>query len=188
MQTDGKNRARLLPAHSCHPGFFEPAHAHWRGLRRIFGRMTTTTRTTAAVLNSLIETCRDGQEGFHLAADEVKSSALQTAFLDLSLQRAKFAAELQEIARGLGAEPEKECSVAAALHHGWTNIKSVLSNGDEHAVLAECERGEDTAIAEYRDALEHELPTRVLSVVRKQYAAVQAAHDRVRDLRDASAG
>ncbi len=54
-------------------------------------------------------------------------------------------------------------------------------------VLAEWERGEDVAVAAYRNALdEPELSGNVAEVLQKQYVEVKAAHDRVRALRDAS--
>jgi len=82
-------------------------------------------------------------------------------------------------------DPEKTGSVAGALHRGWIDLKAAVSAKDEHAVLAECERGEDSAVEEYREALEHsELPPEVHGVIARQYASVQEAHDRVRDLRD----
>lgn len=147
--------------------------------------MSTTIKSIASVLNSLIETCKDGQEGFRNAAENVRTADFKSLFSELSMQRQQFIGELQTLVRGLGEDTEKSGSVAGALHRGWIDLKSALTSGDEHAILAECERGEDSAVAEYRDALEHdELPANVRAVVRQQFMGVQAAHDRVRDLRD----
>jgi uncharacterized protein (TIGR02284 family) len=147
--------------------------------------MSTTTRSIASVLNSLIETCKDGQEGFRAAAENVKSADFKSLFSELSMQRQQFTAELQTLVRSLAEDTEKTGSIAGALHRGWIDLKAALTSGDEHAILSECERGEDSAVAEYRDALEHDdLPANVRSVIRQQYMGVQAAHDRVRDLRD----
>lgn len=145
-----------------------------------------TTHSLASILNSLIETCRDGHEGFRVAAEDVRNSELKTLFTEYSQQRARFIDELQSIVRGLGEESEKSSSVAGAMHRGWINIKSVLASGDEHAILAECERGEDSAVEEYQEALASEdLPPHIRDIIQRQSVAVQAAHDRVRDLRDA---
>ncbi len=142
-----------------------------------------------SILNDLIETLKDGQEGFRAAAEDVTAADLKTLFNEFSLQRSKFAGELQALAHSLGAEdPGQTGSVAGALHRGWVNLKAALSSKDEHTILAECERGEDSAVAAYRKALESaKLPANVLETVRTQFAAVQAAHDRVRNLRDALA-
>jgi len=146
--------------------------------------MSTTTTNIASILNELIETCRDGQAGFRSAAENVKSADYKSLFAELSAQRQGFITELQGLARSFG-QPETSGSVAGSLHRGWIDLKAALTSGDEHAVLAECERGEDSAVAEYRSALEHdELPSNIRRVIEDQAAQVQAAHDRVRDLRD----
>ena len=141
---------------------------------------------TTSILNDLIEMLKDGQEGFRSAAADVESTDLKTLFGEYSLQRSKFAGELQSLTRSLGDdEPAESGSMAGALHRGWINIKSALSSKDEHAILAECERGEDSAVAEYKKALEvTDLPGNVQDTLRSQYAEVKAAHDRIRDLRD----
>ncbi len=144
---------------------------------------------TISILNDLIETLKDGQEGFRAAAEDVESSDLKSLFSEYSLQRSKFAGQLQELARSLGEkDPETQSSVAGALHRGWINLKAALSSKDEHAILAECERGEDSAVAAYKTALEAaDLPGNVVETVRAQFVEVKAAHDRIRNLRDALA-
>lgn len=147
--------------------------------------MSTSTASIASVLNSLIETCKDGQEGFRSAGENVKNDDYKSLFGELSLQRQQFITELQVLVRGLGEDTEKSGSVAGVLHRGWIDLKAALTSGDEHAILAECERGEDSAVAEYREALAHDdLPTNVRIVIEAQAAGVQAAHDRVRNLRE----
>lgn len=141
---------------------------------------------TISTLNSLIETCKDGQEGFRQAAEGVKDAQLKSLFNELSLQRAKFAGELQSQAIQLGeSEPEESSSTAGALHRAWINLKSAVTSQDDHAILAECERGEDSAVAEYKKAMESDLAGGVREIVSRQATEVKAAHDKVRDLRDA---
>jgi len=149
--------------------------------------MNTTTTTATAIINDLIEICKDGQEGFQDASENVKHSDLKTLFSGYSLQRSKFAGELQQLVIGLGEEPEKSSSVASAMHRGWIDLKAALTQGGDHAILAECERGEDYAVSAYRDALAGELPANIRGTVSAQSAAVQAAHDDIRNRRDASA-
>ena len=139
-----------------------------------------------STLNNLIETCKDGQNGFQTAAEGVKNSELKTLFGTYSHQRAQFAGELQNEVRRLGGDPEKTGSVAATLHRGWINIKSTVTGEDEGAVIAECERGEDSAVKNYKEALSEDLPGDLKAIVEKQYAQVQEAHDRIRSLEKAS--
>ena len=139
-----------------------------------------------STLNGLIETCKDGQNGFQQAAEGVERSDLKSLFYEFSQQRAQFAGELQSLVQGLGGDPENSGSVAGAIHRGWINIKSAVTGQDESAILNECERGEDSAKNNYKDALEEALPANILETVHEQYQAVQSAHDRVKALRDAA--
>lgn len=146
--------------------------------------MATTDSDAISTLNNLIETCKDGENGFRTAAEGVQKSNLKALFSNYSQQRAKFATELQSEVRRLGGDPEKTGSVAATLHRGWINIKSTVTGMDETAVLAECERGEDSAKKNYEEAVRENLPAEVKTVVQRQYMAIKEAHDRIRDLRD----
>ena len=140
---------------------------------------------TISVLDELIQTLKDGQKGFNEAAQSVKDSQLKSLFNEYSQQRSRFAAALQNQVRNLGkSEPESESSAIGALHRGWINLKSTLSGGDDHAILAECERGEDSAVEAYQKALDDDLAPDVYELVARQFTDVKAAHDRIRNLRD----
>ncbi len=139
-----------------------------------------------STINSLIETLKDGQEGFKQAAEAVKDSELKSLFREYSQQRARFAGELQGQAQQLGeSEPEDSSSAAGAMHRAWINLKSVVTSGDDHAILVECERGEDSAIKEYKEAMEKGLSSPIRETISRQYNEVKSAHDRIRNLRDA---
>jgi uncharacterized protein (TIGR02284 family) len=141
-----------------------------------------------STLNELIETCIDGQRGFQAAAEAVDDPELKSELMRYSEQRGDFAAELQRLVGGTGEEPKHSGSLAGDLHRGWMNLRTALTSQDEHAILAECERGEDSAVESYRDALDEALPPQLALPVASQYQAIQSTHDRVRDLRDASEG
>ncbi|HEU4596148.1 MAG TPA: PA2169 family four-helix-bundle protein [Pyrinomonadaceae bacterium] len=139
-----------------------------------------------STLNNLIETCRDGQNGFQTAAEGVEGSDLKMLFHSYSQQRARFVGELQDEVRRLGGDPENTGSVAATLHRGWIDIKAAVTGQDDGAVLSECERGEDSAVANYRAALDTDLPANVRSLVERQFGEVKQAHDRIRSLEKSS--
>ena len=86
-----------------------------------------------STINGLIETLKDGQEGFKQAAEAVKDPSLKSLFNEFSLQRSKFAGELQSQVINLGEpDPEKDSSTSGALHRAWINIKSAITSGDDH--------------------------------------------------------
>jgi uncharacterized protein (TIGR02284 family) len=140
-----------------------------------------------SIIDDLIETLKDGQEGFKQAAEGVKDPQLKSLFNEYSQQRSRFATELQSQAQSLGeSEPETSSSGAGALHRAWINLKSAVTRGDDHAILAECERGEDSAVKEFKKALDDGLSAPVQEIVSRQYAQIKEAHDRVKSLRDAA--
>ena len=137
-----------------------------------------------STIHNLIETLKDGQEGFKQAAEGVKDPRLKSLFNEYSQQRSRFATELQSQARSLGElEPETSSSAAGALHRAWINLKSAVSRGDDHAILAECERGEDSAVEEYKKAMNHNLSS-LSGIVARQFAQIKEAHDRIKNLRN----
>jgi uncharacterized protein (TIGR02284 family) len=140
-----------------------------------------------SILDDLIETLKDGEQGFKQAAEGVKDPQLKSVFNEYSRQRSRFAAELQNQAQALGeSEPETSSSAAGALHRAWINLKSAVSSGDDHAILAECERGEDSAVEEYKKAINENLSAPVREIVSRQYADIKKAHDHIKGLRDAA--
>ena len=142
--------------------------------------MNATMKDTVTTLNGLIHTCRDGEEGFRMAADAVKDTQLRSLFRDLSAQRAQFATELEAEVVRLGEVPTTQGTVMGALHRGWMNVKSAVVGSDDATIVSECERGEDSAVAAYQDAMDHDLASATQSLIAKQFSFVQAGHDRVR--------
>ncbi len=136
------------------------------------------------VLEHLIERCRDGHNGFREAAEKVKRSDLKTFFNEVSLERGRFAEELQNELVRLG-KPDKRVSgtTEGALHRAWIDTKVALG-GDDHTVLDWLEHGEDVAKDAYQKAISSDLPENIAQIVRRQAASVQQVHDRVKMLRD----
>jgi uncharacterized protein (TIGR02284 family) len=142
------------------------------------------THPVIATLNRLLETTKDGEEGFRTCAGAVTKPDLKAIFENAARRCDEGAAELEAKIRSLGGEPATSGTTTGALHRAWTNIKSSITGMDEHAVLVECERGEDVAKRAYEEALKENLPADVKAIVQRQYEGVKANHDRVRNLRN----
>jgi uncharacterized protein (TIGR02284 family) len=140
-----------------------------------------------ATLNDLIQTCRDGENGFRTAAQGVKDQHLKALFERFSRQRGEMVRELQQQVRALGGTPDESGSVSASLHRGWMNIKSLVTGNDDSAIIAEAERGEDVAKSAYQKALSQNLPAGARTLVEAHSAIVRTAHDEVRALEKAHA-
>jgi len=133
-------------------------------------------------LKDLQQTLADGAEGFTKAAETVSNPELKVLFEAFAAERREMADELAAFS---SADPEDETpSVAGALHRGWINLKSVLTSGDDHAILAECERGEDHAVAVFQEAAREtgEAQATIGSISMR----ILAVHNQVKELRDAA--
>ena len=147
----------------------------------------TQHKEPISTINNLIETLKDGEKGFKEAADAVRDPQLKNLFREYSQQRLRFATELQSQAQSLGEfNPEKKSSTAGAMHRAWINLKSAVTSGDDKAILSECERGEDSAVHEYQEAMQDGLTGQVRELVSRQFTEIKSAHDRVKHLRDAA--
>ena len=135
------------------------------------------------VLNNLIQTCKDGEEGFLTAGDAVQDLNLRAVFHMYAQQRARFRAELTNEVLHHGGNPASSGHIAGALHRGWLNIRTAVAGTETRVIVGECDFGEDAAVKAYSDALKKVLPFYLLEIVRRQYAEVKSAHDAVRNIK-----
>jgi len=144
--------------------------------------MTTDELITA--LNGLIETSKDGEQGFQSCSDNAHDAYLKSVLATRARGCSDAARELQNLVRSLNGKPTDHSSLSGTLHRRWIDIKSAILGQSDEAILEECERGEDFALRSYRHALDKDLPQDVRSVVERQYEGVLQNHDMVKTLRD----
>lgn len=138
-------------------------------------------------VQGLIELNIDSSKGFQEAAEKIENPGIADLFRECSRERAQFAAELKNIIRMNGVEPEKDGTIQGAVHRWWLGIRGSVSGGGEHAVLAEAERGEDAIKHRYESTLRNTAGSAVNDVLQHQYTRVKSRHDQIRDMRDARA-
>lgn len=144
--------------------------------------MALQTEDAVDVLNELIKTCEDGAEGYRKAAEDVEESALKTLFTGYLSQRTKYVAELKSAVAALSGKPDSSSAGGSSLHRAWMTVKEAIGNKDR-AIIEECEAGEDRAVKAYREALAKDLPGAAGGLIKSQFAGIQEAHSRLRDLK-----
>ena len=146
-------------------------------------------KATQTLLNELIETLKDGQKGYADAMVDVKDAHLKDLFKKYAAQRSGYITELEDQMFKLDLKPDTNegSSITGTIHHAWIDLKAAVTGHDNHAILAECERGEDVAKKAYELAGKvQDLPGALKSIIEKQAQGVKAAHDEIRGLRDSS--
>ncbi|HVU35085.1 MAG TPA: PA2169 family four-helix-bundle protein [Opitutaceae bacterium] len=144
--------------------------------------MKTSDDTALALLESLLRVCEDSAAGYATAMRDVADIGLTSVFTRLRQERLKLADDLVDRIRQLRGHPTPRPTLASAAHRKWMDIRAGLSANPQHALLTEIERGERFAVDAYRTAL----ATATRHLFEHQYEVVQAAHDRIRQLRDRS--
>src|SRR5262245_46871434 len=132
-----------------------------RRLGRVAACMSPGNAAVYHLLNNLIESCKDEQESFRVAAEDVHDPSLQSLLTEFAQRREVFSQELENCVPAPDRVVLKSINAVSLLHRSWVHFRIALAGNDEHAILMECERGEEHMLEEYRKALEKEWPTNV---------------------------
>jgi len=141
-------------------------------------------KSIVETLEKLIAECRDGRQGYREAAEHVKDHQLKNLLSEVSLERAKFAGDLEnEVIRWGKANVDRSGSTLGAVTRGWNGLKANLGAGDD-AILSSMENGDCYAQEQYDEIIrDDKLPDDILGVVRNQAQAIVGTLDRIRALR-----
>jgi len=135
-------------------------------------------------LDDLIELNIDSSKGFEEAAERFDAPSLSSLFREHSAIRGRFAQELQTIVYANGERPSTSGTSLGTMHRWWLGLRGQIASGEEYAILAEAERGEDAIKHKYEEVLKEGLGDSISQVIARQYVSIKEAHDSVRDMRD----
>jgi uncharacterized protein (TIGR02284 family) len=137
------------------------------------------------ILNDLISTCLDSEEGFRKAAKGAHSDELREHLMKFAQQRQDFARELQEWVRRLNAKPAEQGHAGGVLHRGWVDLEQRIRPKGDETLIDECARGEETTLKHYTHALEQDLPQEIREVVETQMLAIRETIEELHRLKSA---
>lgn len=130
-------------------------------------------------LNDLLTKAYDAEEGFKKAAERAEGNnpALAGFFKHQSEMRFAFGHELKQAINQYGGTPDKGSSVAAKAHQIWISVKDTLTPDDDgEAILEECIRGEEAALADYDEKMaQPDLPADVQALISKQRGSIASS-------------
>jgi len=151
--------------------------------------METNHENAIDGLNNLIQINNDRIQGYLTAAKETDEADLRAVFSDLMQDSQDCRRELTQEVTKLGGTPIEGTTVSGKFYRAWMDVKAALTSKDRTAILNSCEFGEDVAVKTYESELEGEnLRSSDLNrLVKDQYARIKAGHDKIKQLRDASA-
>jgi uncharacterized protein (TIGR02284 family) len=145
------------------------------------------TSATIETLNDLIQIHNDRVEGYERSLKDLKDedADLKYLFTNLIGESHQFKLEIATEVAVLGKDIETGTTTSGALHRTWIDVKTAFTGHSKKSVLEECEFGEDAILKAYKTALEQEaLPAYIREILTKQQPVLQAAHDKIKALRD----
>ena len=145
------------------------------------------SKEVVEVLNDLIQINNDRIVGYQKAVHELKDEDkdLKSLFDDMIIESQQIKSDLVNEVQVLRGEVETGTTQSGKIYRAWMSVKAVFSGESRHAVLANCEFGEDAAQKAYKEALESDhLPAFIREMLVRQQEVLKASHDEVRDLRN----
>jgi uncharacterized protein (TIGR02284 family) len=147
--------------------------------------MKTSDDAALALLHSMLRICRDSVEGYATAARDVPDAELAAVFERYRTERVKLVSELEDRIVALRGDAHASPTLGGAVHRAWMDYRAGSDSNPSQALLAEIERGEDMAVTAIRQALkEHDIDDATRRLFEHLYELIQAAHDRIKQLRD----
>ena len=140
-------------------------------------------------IHDLIAVAKDGELGYHTAAQHVDDSRLATIFSEYAKERAGFVRDLQqESVRLDGDRAADSGTVSGAVFRGWMNLKSAITGGGPEAIVAACETGEDSAAAAFERVVNMDVTGQTRALIEAQWAKIKEAHQRMIHLKTELSG
>ena len=143
-----------------------------------------------SALNDLVKINNDRIAGYEKAIEGTEDTELRALFAgNIELSKNNNAG-LIEYLHVLGGDPASGTTISGKFYHAWIDVRAKFSIKDTHSILADCEYGEDVAYGAYRKALDDKeliwKDDKVVTLLSHQLKDLKAAHDHIRELRDAA--
>ena len=139
------------------------------------------------VLNDLVMINNDRIIGYEKAVKELSSGDqdLKARFDHMIVESQQIKSDLVQEIQVLHGDVEKGTTEMGKIYRGWAGLKAIFTGDSRHAILSNCEFGEDAAQKAYKKALETEkLPAFLREMLNSQQTTLRVSHDEIRDLRN----
>ncbi len=144
-------------------------------------------KESVEILNDLIEIHNDRITGYDRAIKESteENADLKQLFEHMISESHECKMALATEVLVLKGETAEGTTNSGKIYRVWMDVKAIFTGHDRHAILANCEKGEDAAQAAYKTALADEnLPKYLHDMVAGQQAKLKFSHDKIKMLRD----
>lgn len=146
-------------------------------------------KETIETLNDLIMINNDRIAGYERALEELKpgDEDLKIQFKGMIDESREARISLGNEVQVLGGTMAEGTMSSGKIYRAWMDLKAIFTGHNRHAVLSNCENGEDAAQKAYTTALKEEhLPKFLKDMIAEQQQNFKFSHDEIKSLRDQS--
>ena len=141
----------------------------------------------AETLNDLVQINNDRIVGYEKAMHELKNedADLKALFVEMIHESHNLKMALSTELNVLGSETDAGTTSSGKIYRVWMDVKAAFTGHSRHAILENCEFGEDAAQVAYKSALEDDdLPSHLRLMLEEQKYLLKMSHDKIKVLRD----
>jgi len=129
-------------------------------------------------LKSLLTTLVDSYEGYKEAAEKASQERHEKMFSNHANERHEYALKIQDHLGRHGEEVDLDGSFLASAHRFFMNLKDMLDDDDDEALMEAIITGESELMSRYRDAMSGgKFDIELLSALQAQYQKIEANLD-----------
>ncbi len=141
---------------------------------------------TQHTLNNLLSMTINSVHGYTQAAEGIDNAALTQKFSEIAARRQVFVEELSAEITRLGGTPTDSGTLAGAMHRAWLDIKALVTNGNEAAILEAAAFGEGELDKAYEQTLtDGDFTAELTEILERQHAFVHETSTYIADLQTA---
>ena len=145
------------------------------------------SKEVVEVLNDLVMINNDRISGYERAIKELKQddSDLKSLFDEMIIESQKIKSDLAHEIQVLHGDVEQGSTEMGKIYRAWMDVKALFTGESRHAILSNCEAGEDAVQKAYKKALETErFPIFLREMLKQQQASLKDSHEEIRELRN----
>jgi uncharacterized protein (TIGR02284 family) len=103
---------------------------------------------------NLIAVLEDAKKGYLLASEKIKDNILSLLMEGYGYQRGRYSSELRKFINSIGTAYPVDQFTLSLLQRTWMDLKCTFKYGKKEQIIESCIKAEETALKNYRQAID----------------------------------
>jgi uncharacterized protein (TIGR02284 family) len=144
--------------------------------------MKIINKNISLAIHNLIAVLEDAKKGYLYASEKVKDSVLSLLMERFGYQRGRYSDELRILVNSMGSQSRVDQYTLSLLQRTWMDLKTTFRYGQKEKVIEACIKAEETALQNYRMAIEQiDDNYEVRAILRMQANGIKTVLDTIKE-------